>query len=264
MNHDINDRTLNLVCPLCKENLHIVTDDIFSCQHCQIQFKSRSGIPDFMPPADELSLKCWDTWKKLQDNSMVIYQNDPLNNLAVGDRIESVRFRDFCQLAGNVLDVGCGPQALPAYLIGYPEDLIHGIDPYEPLEVPRFNRVIGLGEFLPYPSKTFDRVLYATSLDHFIDPIKTLTEAARVCNRTGRVMLWTGERIVPRERNKVSPDWYTRLTVPEGADDLFHFKKFGPEDMRNLILDSPLEIWREEVWTDNGYRHVFIEAGIRE
>lgn len=252
------------VCPVCKGNLELLDSPAYRCQTCSQNYPCLSTIPVFFPKQELLQSNDWMTWLKLQSNSMVIYQHDPSNNLAVGERPEALRFRDFCQLTGHVLDVGCGPQAWPAYLQGYPENLVHGIDPYEPMEVPRFKRVIGLGEYLPYPAEMFDRVLYATSLDHFIDPARTLSEAARVCRKNGRVMLWTGERIVPRSGSRVSPEWYTRLKIPEGANDLFHFKKFGPAEMRELIQTSPLEICREEVWSENEYRHVFIEAGIRQ
>ena len=67
-----------------------------------------------------------------------------------------------------------------------PTETFVGIDPR-----PRgrasaaFRFVQGIGEYLPFADGSFDRVLFATSLDHVLSPVRSLSEARRVLARTG-------------------------------------------------------------------------------
>ena len=87
------------------------------------------GNWNLAPAAHRDSAK-WDTWDQLQQNGVVSYEQDPTRNLCVGRRGDAEAFAKFCQLQGLVLDVGCGPQAWPAYFVDYaPGTKFVGVDP---------------------------------------------------------------------------------------------------------------------------------------
>ena len=39
-----------------------------------------------------------------------------------------------------------------------------------------------------------------------------------------------------------NPQWYESLQVPKGADDKFHYKKFGTKEFQSFLRDVELEI----------------------
>lgn len=131
----------------------------------------------------------WPLWNELQRNAVVAYDADPQAHLSVGRRRDATLFSDFSELAGLVLDVGCGPQSVPSYGVDFIGRLV-GIDPLVGVQPREFDFVQGLGEYLPFPDATFDRVLFATSLDHMLVPTLALREARRVVKRTGMVSMW--------------------------------------------------------------------------
>ena len=91
-----------------------------------------------------------------------------------------------------MLDVGCGPYAVPSYLQDYPLELLYGIDPLEPFEPHPFTFARGLAESLPFPDRVFDVVVAATSLDHAFSLDLALAEAARVIKPGGSFLVWDG------------------------------------------------------------------------
>jgi ubiquinone/menaquinone biosynthesis C-methylase UbiE len=132
------------------------------------------------------------TWETLQNNGAVAYDADPQANLSVGPRREARQFAEFSELSGTILDVGCGPQAVPSYGLDVDGRLV-GIDPLTGVQPRQFDFVKGIGEYLPFRDETFDRVLFATSLDHVLDPLKALREARRVVRPTGLIGIWFAE-----------------------------------------------------------------------
>jgi SAM-dependent methyltransferase len=96
---------------------------------------------------------------------------------------------------GNrALDVGCGPGALTAELVGrLGEDDVSAVDPSEPFIAAVRERCSGVdsrlaaAEFLPYPDKAFDLTL-AQLVVHFMqDPVAGLREMGRVTRPAGIV-----------------------------------------------------------------------------
>jgi SAM-dependent methyltransferase len=129
-------------------------------------------------------------WDRLQVNGAFAYDHDPLSSLSVGERADVASFAAFADLQGLILDIGCGPQVLPAYARGHEASFV-GIDPLRGSQPRDFHFAVAIGEFLPFEDEQFDRVLFATSLDHCIDPIRTLREAVRVLKADGQVVVWT-------------------------------------------------------------------------
>jgi len=173
----------------------------------------------------------------------------------VGKRQDCLDFSRFCSFDGLVLDVGCGPQARPTYFTFHSDGTrFFGIDPLLgdcPGDYPQFR---ALGEFLPFRDRVFDHVVFATSLDHFIDPGRALREAERVCKLAGEIDIWIGETKPDVPRPSVSPEWYVKLKKPSPAQDVFHLKRLGPSDLAAVLKDAGFYISAHEGHRVDDYR----------
>lgn len=188
-----------IACPVC----HAALDGV-QCAGCGRTYSARDGVLDLtpVPPPDGDVRDRWGLWEALQANGEQAYEIDPPSSLSVGEREDVRAFARFAQLAGRVLDVGCGPQALPSYAAGLTGELV-GIDPLAGVQPRGFEFVKGIAEYLPFGDATFDRVLFATSIDHMLSPSLAVREAARVTKAGGAVVVWFGEPAAPpslRER----------------------------------------------------------------
>jgi SAM-dependent methyltransferase len=230
-----------------------------SCKRCGRTYATRSGVFDFVldPPPDEDVGERWRLWEQLERNGLVSYENDPEANLSIGARDDARAFFEFAELDGVVLDVGCGPQTLPSYARDFNGTLV-GIDPLLG-ELPRnFMFVRGVGEYLPFRPESFDRVLFATSLDHALSPRRALSEAGRVVKPSGAIVLWFGEKHEPRDAPpRESVDWYERLSVPDGAQDPFHVVRFDRGLARAFVGEAGLTLVDTRV---DGDGNVFMRA----
>ena len=247
------------VCPVCDADLDGLAGRHASCAGCGRTYRATDGVFDFVPepPPDRDVAEPWALWEHLEENGRVSYENDPHHNLSVGVREDCDAFAAFADLDGTVLDVGCGPQRLPTYARDFSGVLV-GVDPLVG-ELPRaFVFVRAIGEYLPFRSDAFDRVLFATSLDHTLSPARALAEARRVVKPTGSVVLWVGEKADhPHRHVRESHEWYDRLSVPEGAADRFHAVRFDRALARRYLKDAALDIVDVE---NDGRRNVFIRA----
>jgi SAM-dependent methyltransferase len=260
-----------LVCSVCQSSLSWLSDEIV-CNGCSRRFAVRAGSPDLTPnpPPDEDVREQWPLWELLQANGDLVYRANPELNLSVGARQDALGFGKFCLLTGSVLDVGCGPQDYPSYATGF-DGLLVGIDPLRGAMRRDFAFVRGVGEYLPFSDSTFDRVLFATSLDHMLVPRRALHEAHRVVRPDGRVVVWMGV-VIPGHR-KPSPaqragvglrllasgQWREfgarvratiqrepELETPEGAADPFHVSHPVPETVISWLEEAGLLVDRLE------------------
>jgi SAM-dependent methyltransferase len=92
---------------------------------------------------------------------------------------------------GRVLDIGCGPIAVPSYLNDWPTDAIAGIDPQMPFESRPFPFAQSFAESIPWPDASFETVVIGTSLDHIYLLDQALAEIKRVLVPAGRLLIWT-------------------------------------------------------------------------
>ena len=182
-----------VVCAVCHADLSVGSTDSegsCSCLQCGRYYTFEQGLYNMTPlplPDEDLKFK-WKTWQKLQDNGLLSYTRAPEFNLSIGHREDAQAFKDFCQLSGLILDIGCGPQAYPSYL---PEiGTVVGVDPLVGQQPRGFSFLQGIGEYLPFRDDTFDHILYASSLDHIINPKRSLAEAARCLVPGGHINLW--------------------------------------------------------------------------
>jgi SAM-dependent methyltransferase len=237
------------VCPVTKKPL-VRSGDTLSSPAGSYSIVRPGEFWDFMPASlVDLKQPEWRTWAQLQDNGIVSYQADPEHNLGVGKREDFLEFARFCGFRGNVLDVGVGPQRCPTHIeyCDNPDVFFVGVDPLVGDQPRCFSFVRALGEYLPFRGELFDQVLFVTSLDHFIDPGPALAESVRVLRPGGDLCIWIGEKRAGAPRPAQSNDWYDRLTVPVGAEDRFHYKRFNAGEIEEKIAGMALRIVERRV-----------------
>lgn len=198
----------------------------------------------------------WKTWKHLQRNGEVSYREDPQNNLGVANRPDFIRFGEFCDFRGLVLDIGVGPQEVPTHIDNFKDKATFiGIDPLMGSCARKFIFICGLGEYLPFKEGTFDQVLFVTSLDHVIDPIVVLEEAKRVLKSDGDICIWIPEKSKDCPPPIKSNEWYDNLEKPDNAEDKFHFRRIYEDVMDYEILPkSCLKIIDKKTETINKWK----------
>jgi SAM-dependent methyltransferase len=106
------------------------------------------------------------------------------------------RFADFAGVAADqrVLDVGCGPGALTAELVGrLGPAAVSAVDPSEPFVAaarerhPGVNVRLAAAEQLPFGDRAFDAALAQLVVHFMADPVGGLREMARVTRKEGVV-----------------------------------------------------------------------------
>jgi SAM-dependent methyltransferase len=255
-----------LACPDCSGSLVAVDDGGLRCEGCWRAFARLASGWDLTPSRERWSSDTWRTWEALQENGAVGYREDPERNIAVGEREDASAFARFSGLRGLVLDIGCGPQAWPAYFDQYESGTrFVGVDPLVGETKARYTQLRALAEYLPLRSEIFDRVLFATTLDHFVSPEAALAEAVRVLKHDGTIVAWVGHKDPAAPPPGESPEWYRRLQRPDGADDLFHVKRLDPGESERLFVGAGLKLLEREDIAVDEYRsnHFFKLARAR-
>jgi len=236
-----------LACPNCRGSLAVPRDSEAVCTGCGATYARLAFGWDLIPPRERLNSAEWDAWQVLQDNGVSAYDADPEHNLAIGERADFAAFGAFCGLVGDVLDVGCGPQAWPTHFSAAPpQTRFVGVDPLVGERPADYAQVRGLAEHLPFTGGVFDQVVFATTIDHFVDPVAALQEAIRVCRPGGSIAVFVGHKRDGAPPPRESPEWYRRLKPPSGYDDLFHVGRLDPAATEELFARSGLRIEARE------------------
>lgn len=182
-------------------------------------------------------------WKLLFDAGAAQYKNLSASDLSTSANYAALLFSLFVQAhaEGRVLDVGCGPLAVPAYLSGIAHRRIAAIDPLGADQPHPFVFAQSAAEYLPWPDGSFETVVAATSIDHVYLLDQSLAEMARVLTPGGRLLLWTG---IFAETAPYDP--YTAEISPPDAYHLFHpGENWFPDYVaRYFRLDERLEYMR--------------------
>lgn len=244
-----------IACPNCKKGLVLYDFRDVICPDCDEMYRRLKYTWELIPSSWKETSKLWSVWEHLQANGLLSYIHDPEHNLGIGDRQDCIEFSRFCKFDGLVLDIGCGPQAWPAYFTFHTDNTrFVGIDPLVGESPANYLQFRSLGEFLPFKNHVFDQIVIATSLDHVIDPVPVLKEALRVCRQDGDINIWIGEKSGDEPKPEVSPEWYSRLKKPDETEDPFHLKRLNSHEVKILFDALKLNICHEEVYRIDEYR----------
>ena len=162
------------------------------------------------------------------------------------------RFFEFVRPKGRVLDLGCGT--------GFNQKFLASLDSYigiDPLVLKsnaqyRFPFLVGMAEYLPFKSNSFDSAICIATLDHVGDPSTTIAESFRVLRPGGVLGIMNKAEI---EGGRLAHGAvYMRLglrklfhgngagllrglrEVLTGAEDDFHMYHFDRASLRALCI----------------------------
>jgi SAM-dependent methyltransferase len=209
----IDNTALELVETLLQTRWMIARNEFVHFQPAPENEQGQSTAESFhiyLEKFKQLHPHLYETWASVNFGINVNeFKEHPERSCAVRTRPNARYFQGFAApyLRGRVLDVGCGPYAIPLYLQDYPTQLISSIDPLEPFETHPFEFVRGFAEFLPWNNSTFDVVIAATTLDHVIALDVALSEIRRVLKPGGIFLTWDwfGENTPPYNPSEQSP-----------------------------------------------------------
>lgn len=186
-----------LVCPLDSSipltTVHNSTGETIALKSGTREYPVINNIPCMIPDLGESRGAGLALWRDLQDAAWQEYQagdegvfsaEDDLLGRGVGQIINQGE-------DGLFLDVGCGPLSLPSYMAVSDGGVSWiGIDPYFGDAARQFPFAQALAEYLPFQPRIFDGVLYAGSVDHVIDPWRSLASARCVIKPGGKLYVW--------------------------------------------------------------------------
>lgn len=149
---------------------------------------------------------------------------------------------------GSVLDIGCGPHGIPAYLASLDIHNLYGLEPLPIDTQNRFQVRRGFNEFIPWADCQFDTVVSGTSLDHVLSLEKSLQEVRRVLRPAGRYLVWIASIPGAAEFKENASDW-------KAVDSyhLFHFDRVWVEP----CFEKYFNIADVTIVTQPGFDHVF-------
>lgn len=174
-------------------------------------------------------------WLELQTRELKAYREayeaygNYLGFFSVKERRDVLDLHPYIsRYCNNCLDVGSGILPRPAYM---PEDVkFFGLDPFFGEYKREYDFVQAIGEYIPFPTGTFDCVTFMSTLDHQIEPLASLREARRVIVENGFVFVWNS---FYRENSHRYRAWKSR---PPGTPiDKHHQYGFTINDAKELL-----------------------------
>lgn len=269
-----------LACPTCKGELVFeppASEAWAECSACGSRYPCEDGVARMIPgtPPETLREK-WVLWESVQKNGAYTYEAAPELNLAATGRNHGEAFREFLDIAGATLDIGCGPQEVkPIYAGGVRVDDYVGLDPLMGRQPRQFEFVQGIAEALPFKAARFEHVIFSSSLDHLMDYRLALEECRRVLVPGGQIHLYlslfegdsgkpgTLRRWLDIARRGVRQAAHgfwsmgpartlrylrvmARMKIPEGALDFFHLHFPTREELKATFTELGFAIEREK------------------
>ena len=247
-----------VVCSICGGELEEGEGGRLACSGCERSYRLEGEVYRMIPdtPPDDLA-GVWTRWEEVQHNGEVAYHAAPELNLALAAGPTVDAFVEWNPMDGQVLDVGCGPNAaMPAYVRHLDPDEYLGLDPLRGSDDREFPHVQGIAEYLPLRGESFDHVILFSSLDHLLDYRRALVEAYRVLVPGGRIhivadcspasgvvhLLSRGVRQVARGVREMGPrrtlsylGQLRVLKIPRGAVDCFHVEFPRPAQIADAL-----------------------------
>ena len=198
----------------------------------------------------EFSPRDFLTWSDAQNNGYISYSLMRASSCSVEGREDAAEFTDYIrERIGDsapqvVLDLGCGPQAAPAYIAAVPDAELIGLDPFDSEWAGRF--IQGAGEFLPLPDHSVDLITAATSLDHTLDLRRSLSELARVARPGAHFVVWDHALVTAGDRFRQL--LYDLVRAPWGQK-LAKLRANLPRE-RVRVYDNGIVLWAPKGYAD--------------
>jgi SAM-dependent methyltransferase len=152
----------------------------------------------------------FDTWLQLFRNGERGYYDLPLEaSCSTWTNEFAWLFKHYVDTFGygTVLDIGCGPRIMPAYLSAFDTASISAIEPLALSYHPPFHVERTVAEFLPWADASFDTAISGTSLDHVLSLRVALEEIRRVLKPGGLFINWLAslDGALPYDEHNAKP-----------------------------------------------------------
>ena len=156
----------------------------------------------------------------------------------------------FADLAGvrrgqQALDVGCGPGALTAELVGrLGADAVYAVDPSPPFaeavaeRLPGVEVSVAAAERLPFPDRAFDAALAQLVVHFMTDPVAGLREMGRVTRPDGVVAACVWDH--GGDRGPLSSFWHAVRELDPAAPDESGLAGVGAGELARLFDQAGL------------------------
>lgn len=187
---------------------------------------------EYLHDLEQLAPEVFPVWQECFKAGEKAYLEERNSSCSSSSNVYVTAFQAFIasHARGHLLDQGCGIYGLPAYLQGYPVELVSAIEPL-PLKVEAdFEVVRGFSEFLPWPDDSFTAIVNGTSLDHVLSLQKSLDETHRVLHPEGKYIVWIGSIKGAKA--------YDVNQRPVKAIDQFHLFHFHEDWFEDLMREK--------------------------
>jgi len=215
--------------PMAHKTLHLEMDPSQDYKPLHLstengtKYKIVNNIPCMIPELkyDSKGEGCHqELWGKLQELEYETYRESPVGVFSIDDfqpaeGLSTILFQ-LCRNE-NCLDIGCGVLEKPKYMVPTVGDetiQFFGIDPFFGETERAFPFTQAIAENIPFKDKSFDNVLFSSSIDHVINPLISLNEASRVLKDDGTLFIWNGIRnfnlLYLKWKMRISPKKYNK------------------------------------------------------
>jgi SAM-dependent methyltransferase len=228
-----------LVCPRCRGRL-TSSADALACAACGVSFPLRGGIPRMTDGAETRDEAMQAEWSA-QQNAHALYM-DPTFIMNGWERAVLPRLDDWLGHAGGAtLDVGCGVGKLGEALtaLGRGRAKLVGTDFQSTLldEVREGYAALVQADVhhLPFKDGAFSAAITTNALHHFPDPVRAMSEIARILQPGGVLVTLDPRYVTPLEMIK---------KMLRKNDNMFtkDHKAFRVDEYRELLGSSGLRV----------------------
>ena len=253
-----------LVCPLCRNSLIQVSNNLLQCSKCKHKYSIKNDVIDLLPAVlVKGSDRRWmDFYDKTAENYYRLFHKIiPLITLGLEDRLRRKWVDKLGIKQGDiVLDVSTGTGKNIPFLLKKVGDkgLVFGIDisinmlhyAYSMISKKKWNNVVLIranASYLPFKDNIFDAVFHVGGINTFEEKEKAVEEMIRVAKPGSRIIVVDGG-LKPRYRDT----WWGRKLIKSNklylsVPPVDKFKEIlGNSNVRvkwGIFLNRLLPIW---------------------
>jgi ubiquinone/menaquinone biosynthesis C-methylase UbiE/uncharacterized protein YbaR (Trm112 family) len=186
----------DFACPECKNHPLLYEETKLNCSHCSNTYLIKDGVPLLFPKnSPALSFIQKDvSLTELRDIYDKAYSHEGIMGTDLDRTYDQATKEILIKFAEpldekRILDVGTGIGRLwdymPMNVCGYAVDPSHVGIKKALQRRPTLTVSASVGENLPFPNNFFDSIIAADTIEHTLDPVKTLAEIKRTIKTNG-------------------------------------------------------------------------------